>query len=305
MLPRIPSPTRRGVLTGAAAACVLPRMVAASAHGPVPRGKGRILFSVKYPMVKAEGSMRDHFELLKRIGYDGVEMESPNGYDEAEVWKVSREVGLPVHGVVNSVHWQTRLSDPDGAVRESAVAALIASIEDSKAMGGSSVLLVPGRVTGEHESVKAVEERSIEGIRAALPTAARLGVRILIENVWNGFLYDPDGGPEQGADLLLAYLERIDSPWVGSYFDIGNHRKYGRPEQWIRTLGSQVVKLDVKDWGVEAGWAKIGEGDVDWEAVRASLEHIGFTGWATAEVGGGGEERLAEILGRMRGSLLG
>lgn len=305
MLPTTSSPTRRGVLTGAAAACVLPRMVAASAHASSPLAGGKILFSVKYPMVKAEGTLRDHFELLKRIGYDGVEMESPNGYDEAEVRQVSREVGLPVHGVVNSVHWQTRLSDPDAAVRERAVAALIASIEESSEMGGSSVLLVPGRVAGDGESVKDVEERSIEGIRAALPTAARLGVRILIENVWNGFLYDPDGGSEQSADLLLAYLERIDSPWVGSYFDIGNHRKFGRPERWIRTLGSHVVKLDVKDWGVEAGWAKIGEGDVDWGAVRASLDHIGFTGWATAEVGGGGEQRLVEILGRMRSSLVG
>jgi hexulose-6-phosphate isomerase len=57
--------------------------------------------------------------------------------------------------------------------------------------------------------------------------------------------------------------------------------------------------LDVKDWGRESGFCKIGDGDVDWAAVRTALNDIGFTGWAAAEVGGGGRERLAEISQRM------
>jgi hexulose-6-phosphate isomerase len=78
-------------------------------------------------------------------------------------------------------------------------------------------------------------------------------------------------------------------------FDIGNHQKYGKPAEWIRTLGRRIVKLDVKDWGVQAGWAKIGEGDIDWADVRRALVEIGYTGWAAAEVGGGGKDRLAEV----------
>jgi hexulose-6-phosphate isomerase len=124
-------------------------------------------------------------------------------------------------------------------------------------------------------------------------------VRILIENVWNGFCYVHDGPADQTAEQLKAYLDAIDSPWVGSYFDIGNHRKYGDPAAWIRTLGRHVVKLDVKDWGVANGWAKIGDGDVPWADVRAALDAIGFTGWATAEVEGGDKARLAEIRERM------
>jgi hexulose-6-phosphate isomerase len=44
---------------------------------------------------------------------------------------------------------------------------------------------------------------------------------------------------------------------------------------------------------------------VDWPAVREALQEIGYQGWATAEVGGGNKERLAEILKNMRTYLVG
>jgi len=117
--------------------------------------------------------------------------------------------------------------------------------------------------------------------------------------------YDPKGGNAQSANLLAKYLDEINSPWVGSYFDIGNHQKFGKPADWIRTLGKRIVKLDVKDWGGKNGFCKIGEGDVDWPDVRKALAEINYTGWATAEVSGGKADRCAEILANMRKHLLG
>lgn len=70
-------------------------------------------------------------------------------------------------------------------------------------------------------------------------------------------------------------------------------------------LGHRIVKLDVKDWGVSQGFCKIGEGDVDWADVRRALKEIGYTGWATAEVGGGDRERMKDIKQRMDTHLLG
>lgn len=157
----------------------------------------------------------------------------------------------------------------------------------------------------EKESHGHVWTRSIEQIRKALPTASKLGVRILIENVWNNFLYDPKGDNNQSASLLAAYLDEINSPWVGSYFDIGNHQRFGKPAEWIRTLGDRIVKLDVKDWGVSNGFCKIGDGDVDWADVRRALDEIGYTGWATAEVAGGDRHRIKDVSERMDKYLLG
>ncbi len=266
----------------------------------------KLLFSVKIGMVQPGSTLTEKFALLKSIGYDGVELDSPSGVTREDVRRAREETGLPVHGVVDSVHWRDRLSSPDESTREKGIAALEGAIRDSHAYGGSSVLLVPGRVANaETENHDQVWVRSIEGIRRVLPVAAELGIHILIENVWNGFCYQHDGPSDQTADQLAAYIDAVDSPWVGAYFDLGNHRKYGVVEDWVRTLGRRIVKLDVKDWGVANGWSKIGDGDVNWPAVRDALRDVGFHGWCTAEVGGGDAARLEDIFERMNRALRG
>jgi hexulose-6-phosphate isomerase len=262
--------------------------------------RGRILKAVKWGMIGEPIGIAEKLRLLQELGFDGVELDSPTQLDLVEARRASEELGFPIHGVVDSTHWQVRHSDPDPAVRARALADLETALRDSLRVGGSAVLLVPGRVADkENENAEQVWERSRAQIQQALPLAAKLGQRILIENVWNGFLYDPDGGAKQSAELLVRYLDSFASPWVGSYFDIGNHQRYGQPAEWIRTLGPRIVKLDCKDWGKEAGFCKIGDGDVDWAAVRAALSEIGFTGWCTAEVQGGDRARLQEIAERM------
>ena len=262
--------------------------------------KGRIYKSLKIGMVRLPGSFEDKLKKLEELGYDGLELNSPGGVNLDEAVAASRKTGFPLHGVVDSVHWKKRLSDQNPEVREQGYLALKGAVRDASRIGGSSVLLVPGRVANaDTENQQQVWDRSIEQIRRVLPLASRLGIHILIENVWNGFCYLHEGPSDQSADQLAAYLDAIDSPWVGAYFDIGNHQKYGKPAQWIRRLGRRIVKLDVKDWGVASGFCKIGDGDVDWPEVRKALLDIGYCGWATAEVGGGKEERLREVSERM------
>ena len=94
---------------------------------------------------------------------------------------------------------------------------------------------------------------------------------------------------------------RDRSTWVGQYFDIGNHWKYGQPGVWFREFGHRCVKLDVKGFSRAANkFTEIGEGDLPWDQVRKGLSDIGFTGWATAEVGGGGVDRLKKVREQMQ-----
>ncbi len=285
---------------GAASALGMANLSARPLQASTGEHRGRIYKSVKFGMVRGKLSIQQKFEMLKELGYDGVELNSPGGCNKKAALAASQAVGLPIHGAVDSIHWGTRLSDPNPAVREKGRAGLETAVRDTHLVGGSSVLLVPGRVGNkEKENQEQVWERSIEQIRKVLPLSSRLGIHILIENVWNGFCYVHGGPDNQTADKLAEYLDAINSPWVGSYFDIGNHQKYGKPADWIRTLGRRIVKLDVKGWGKKNGFCKIGDGDVDWADVRKALKEIGFSGWATAEVGGGGKERLKEIAERM------
>ena len=68
---------------------------------------------------------------------------------------------------------------------------------------------------------------------------------------------------------------------------------------WIRALGKRMVKFDFKGYSHEKKWVAIGEGDEDWPEVLKALDDIGYHGWATSEVAGGGEQELRDIAQRM------
>lgn len=233
-------------------------------------------------------SMVARLNELKSLGFDGVEGASPGISDTKALRAAISETDFPVHGVVDMVHWRERLSSPDEKKREIGRLALEQAIKDTHAIGGSAVLLVPGRVSGDDENHDHVWTRSITEIRKVLPVASWYGIRILIENVWNGFCETPE--------QLRDYIDEINSPWVGVYFDIGNVRKFGPSEDWIRALGQRIVKCDVKDWGKKNGFCKLGEGDVNWPEVRKSLAEIGFTGWVTREGSDGGLQETARLM---------
>ena len=251
----------------------------------------KIKKSVKWGMVGAGDSTLEKFEIQKELGYDGIEFVIPTEINLDEVIEASRQTDMPVHGLVDMKHWEIRLSSPDEKQRKQGIAILNQCIADCRKLGGDSVLLVPGQVTGPEETHDDVWNRSIACIREVIPTAEKQNVKILIENVWNGFCEQPE--------TLRDYIDEIDSPWVQVYFDIGNARKFAPSEKWIRVLGQRIAKLDVKDWGQKNGFCKIGDGDVDWPAVCKELDKLQFEGWCTAEVEGGDQERLRDIAARM------
>lgn len=282
--------------SAALAASALPRSVRADEKTP---NQPRLKKAVKLSMVKGNMTLLEKFQLLKDLGYDGVEGASPNNLDEKDVLNARDKADLPIHGVVCSMHWRKPLSDPDPQVRVQCLEALKTAIKDAKTYGATSVLLVPA-VVSKTVSYKDAYERSQAEIKKALPLAEDLNIKILFENVWNNFLLSPVE--------MARYIDELESPQVGAYFDVGNVVRFGWPEHWIRALGERIVKLDIKEYsrelqnskGPRAGFGvKLGEGDCDWPAVMRALEEINFQGWATAEVRGGGRERLQEIANRM------
>ena len=248
--------------------------------------KGKIKKAVKFGTKPNEAQMQK----LKDLGFDGIEGSAP-GLQVEPMKQACQKIDLPMHGVVYNKHWKVRLSDPDPKVREESRKGLAQAMREAKGVGGTSVLLVPGRVKGEQETHQHVWDRSIEQIRKLIPLARELRIHILIETVWNGFCYKP----EQFRD----YIDAIDSPWVQAYYDIGNMQKYGPSHNWIRVLGNRTLKLDVKDWGSKNGFCPLGQGDVDWKKVRHELEQIEFKGWATREGNDGGVENTARLMNKL------
>lgn len=266
---------------------------------PIQSESKRIRKSLKFGMIGAGETMLEKFQIVKACAFDGIELDSPGNWDLEEVRTAMDATGLAVPGVVLSTHWSKPFNHPDNQVRQEAKSALETALNDCKALGGSSVLVVPA-VVNESMPYEEAYVRSKREIGELVPLAEELGIDILFENVWNNFLLSPIEA--------ARYVDEFQSSRVGWYFDVGNVVNYGYPDQWIDTLGERIKKLDIKDFsrqkrndeGLWKGFSvKIGDGDAGWERVCEALDRIGYRGWASAEVGGGGQERLAEIANRM------
>jgi L-ribulose-5-phosphate 3-epimerase len=238
-----------------------------------------------------EGPVLPKFETLKEAGFEGVELISPNKLDRDEVLRARDKTGLVIHGVSGGQHWKDTLSDPDPAIVERGLAAIRQEFEDCKAYGGTTVLLVPAVVTRK-VSYRDAYTRSQENIRKLIPDAERHGIKIAIEEVWNRFLLSP---PE-----FARYIDEFDSPWVGAYFDVGNVVEYGFPQDWIHELGKRILKIHVKEYAKAHRFNyPLGEGEIDWPAVRQALVDVGYEGWISAEVPRKGLSEMREVVRRM------
>lgn len=258
----------------------------------------RILKTLKIGMVKGGNSFADKFRIAKNAGFDGIELNAP-GIDVDDTKNAIVQSGLPVDGTVCATHWKIRHSSPDAEIRKQALRDLVIGIEQTAAVGGHSILLVVGH--GDDGPESEITPRSIENIAQALPTAAKYGVDIVIENVWNHFLYDHEGPSNQSPDRFIKYIDAFASPWVGMQFDIGNHWQYADVAAWIRALNTRIMKLDIKGYSraLKAFSDNIVDGDIDWKSVRQALRDIRFYGWCAAEVRGGDEVALKEIAREM------
>lgn len=286
---------RRAFLQGAGTGIVA---LGLGANAPINLLAGepnrRLKKAVKYAMIQlSKASIEDKLNLVKDLGFQGVEMDSPSDVDFAEAARASERTGIKIHGIIDSKHWEIRLSDPDPAVRAKGVEILRQALKDAKTVGADTVLLVPGKVSNrDTENFDQCYSRSQEEVRKAIPLAEELKVKIAIEVVWNDFITTPQ--------QFVRYIDEFETPIVGGYFDCSNMIKYGvPPADWIRALGKRMLKFDFKGYSNKKQWVAIGEGDEDWPAILKALDEINYHGWATAEVGGGGREHLQDIAARM------
>jgi L-ribulose-5-phosphate 3-epimerase len=299
--------TRRELLAGSVAALAADRLPASPSSPAIARVDAPFPWhepkrppwhpkkAVKIGMVQIEGPLLDRFRLLRDCGFDGVELDSPGDLDLDAARHAAERCELVIHGVVDSLHWAQPLSDPDAAVRDAGRGALEQALRDAKALGATSVLLVPA-VVKQDVAYQDAWVRSQAEIKKVLPQAAELGIDILIENVWNKFLLGP---------LELArYLDELAHPRIGSYFDPGNLVQFGWPEHWVPILAHRIRKVDVKDYkrgrlGYEGFDIELNDGEAAWPRIVKALRSIGYSGWFTAEMRGGDREYLTDLAKRM------
>ena len=264
-------------------------------HGPQPTPptlavkKGLVL-----SMLPAKLSFADRFKLARDTGFEIIQAPTtPDQKQAEELQHASSSSGVRIDSVMNMAHWDFPLSSPDPAVVAKSMEGMRTSLHNAKLWGSDAVLLVPA-VVNAGVSYRDAWTRSQKQIRELLPLAEELKIVIAIEEVWNKFLLSPLE--------MAAYISEFKSSFVRAWFDVGNVVLFGYPQDWIRILGSQIYKVHLKDFKRGQGtygWANLGDGDIDWRAVRAAFLEIGYTGSVIAELDPGDETYLRDISRRI------
>jgi hexulose-6-phosphate isomerase len=264
---------------------------------------------------------------FKEAGFEGVETKyiCPEA-EAAKGREVADKMGMKVHSVLRG--WMEFNSEDPVKVEDSLEKTRLA-LRAAKAYGADAILLVPCRVrdipmpeawefdiafdakSGHVTRVAAgdnskfdtyiqAQNRATDTSRSAveklIPLAQELKVVIGLENVWNNLWVKPE--------LFRHFVSSFGSPWVKAYLDIGNHVKYAPPQDWIKTLGSLLVKVHIKDFklnpdGHGGKFVHPRDGSIDWPVVRRALDEAGYNGWATIEDSGLSLEEFSRRLNQI------
>ncbi len=242
---------------------------------------------------------REVFALAKQHGFEGVEVSvGADGFplcfqvtadsspdDARKLRAEAHEAGVELVSLASGLGWEYPLTSQDPTLRQKGLDAVRAQITQAKNLGLDAILVVPGGVFADFIAgfvvtpYEVAYQNGLAALKELAPVAEEAGVTLGVENVWNGFLLSPLE--------MRAFVDAVDSPRVGCYFDVGNVLQSGLPEQWVEILGKRIARVHFKDFqrevGTLAGFCALGEGDADYAAVMQALRHVGYNGPVTAE----------------------
>jgi L-ribulose-5-phosphate 3-epimerase len=240
-------------------------------------------------------SIKECMIYAKEVGFDSIELAlnetgamSLESSEEEVIGykKLAEEIGIEISSLASGLYWSYPLTSNDENIREKSKAIIKKQIDFAAALGVDTILVVPGAVGVDFIPGSAVidydvaYDRALNGIKELAPYAEEKRVSIGIENVWNKFLLSPLE--------MRDFIDKVNSPYVGSYFDVGNVVFSGYPEQWIKILGSRIKKVHFKDYRREAGglhgFVDLLAGDVDYVKVMEAFKAVGYDGYVTAEM---------------------
>ncbi|MBO5937909.1 MAG: sugar phosphate isomerase/epimerase [Clostridia bacterium] len=240
-------------------------------------------------------SLADNLKLATDAGFDGVELaldevgEITPKTSERELLAIKRtaeDLGLETYSLACALGFNYPVTDEDPAVRAKAKDIIKRQLFAAKTLGCNSTLVIPGCVCADFidpnrvVNYETAYNRSLEAFLELKADAEAYEVHIALENVWNKFLLSPME--------MRDFIDKIDSPFVGSYLDIGNTVANGYPEHWIQILGKRIKKVHFKDYRREAGglcgFVDLLAGDVNYPAVTEALASVGYDDWVSAEM---------------------
>ena len=229
------------------------------------------------------------FAVAGELGFDAVELDVGAEYRDTPLWTAEgrqqvaewTQQGAELSSVCIGGFWANSFGDADPDVRSCAREVTINTIEACAELGAQWILIpiTPGKDVTEEEGT----EHWIEGVRACAPVAEKHKVVLALENVGRGYA--------QSAEGLLRIAQAVNSPYVRTYYDFGNGLSLGNdPVAEIKMLATEWISIvHAKD----PGGQRLGEGNIDFDAVQAAIREIGYDGYMVLETPATDDPRAA------------
>ena len=208
-------------------------------------------------------------ELARKLGLDGLQVDFGHQKDALPLRKpelqkkylemaksLNVEIGSLALGALNEVPLK---SDPQ------AEQWLAESVDVCKALG-VTVVLVPFFGKGDLLKDQPGTDAVVARLKRVAPQAEKAHVILGFES-W------------LSAEQHLEILDRVGSPAVQVYYDVGNSQKQGYDiYKEIRTLGKKICEFHAKD-----NDDLYGKGSINFPEVRRAMDDIGYRGWMHIE----------------------
>jgi len=230
-------------------------------------------------------SMAEFFEQAFKAGYKCVELgigregELTLATDDAGIAAInalSSKYELPVKSCVHSQCTGNLLASGDEQKRS--IDETVKGLEVARKLGATVTLTTMGRLQ-ENLYYDDAYNNVISALKTIAPEAKRIGVRLAVEFIWNGFLFSPLE--------MKRLLDTVNDPFIGFYFDPGNMAVFQFPQHWARILGKHIMMAHAKDWqggALNGGWPGLLKGKVDFPVVMAELRAAGYDDAIISEV---------------------
>ncbi len=209
------------------------------------------------------------FDVAKTIGLDGVQVEfctlQKRNLRDADAGQEYRRAAARTGVALASLALGV-LSDVPLKSDPRAVLWLAEGIDACTALGVNVVMPAFFR-RGEIDMQRTGEiDRVVRALRQVAPKAEKQGVVVGLENTLSA------------ADNLRL-LDRVGSPAVKVCYDVGTATDRERDVlKEIRALGKRICEFHFKDAGY-----MLGQGRIDFKAVRQALDDIQYSGWIQIE----------------------
>jgi sugar phosphate isomerase/epimerase len=244
-------------------------MVFAPALTPLlaaPEERGFKIGAPEWSLRKTDPSC---FEIAREIGLDGVQVNLGSLRDQMHLRQPAVQQAYLAAAQENRVAISSlALAELNNIPLKSDSRAAIWLLDSLAAATALKVrvILVAEFFHGELKGDKEGVDRTVDLLKEIAPRAEKAGVILGLEN----YLSAPEN---------LEILQRVGSPAVQVYYDVGNSTDKGYDiYQEIRLLKGQVCEFHAKD-----GEYMLGQGRIDFHRVRQAMDEIDYRGWIQIE----------------------